>query len=82
MQHTLNAYTPPPHSVQSSSFFAFWRRTFKRESTELKEKDHDSSELSENKDDKLSDPQSITAAEPTETASYTLVNLIMHLRDG
>ena len=85
IQHTLNAYNlliPPPHSAHSSSFFAFWRRTFKRESTELKQNDHDSSELSESKDDKLSDQQSIGAAEPTETSSYTLVNLIMYLIKG
>ena len=82
VQRTLNADNlSPPHSAHSSSFLAFWRRRFKRESTELKEKDHDSSELGESKDDKLSDPPFDRATEPTETASYRLVCFI-HLKNG
>ena len=79
VQHTFNADNlSSPHSAHSSSFLAFWRRRFKRESTE---QDHDSSELGESKDDKLSDPQSDRATEPTETASYRLVCFI-HLKNG
>ena len=79
VQHTFNADNlSSPHSAHSSSFLAFWRRRFKRESTE---QDHDSSELGESKDDKLSDPQFDRATEPTETASYRLVCFI-HLKNG
>ena len=86
--HTTPAHNLPSHaytnsciSTRLSSFFAFWRRLFKRKTTnqnEVKPKDHDqpqidcSQELSESEDDDddSSDQLSSNAAEPTESGSY------------
>ena len=82
-----NAYRlyTPTHANSSEhafSFVAFWRRIFKRETTEqhgVKPSDHNQPQIEseskdedvcESKDDDSSDALNSSAAEPTEPASY------------
>ena len=84
LRHIYTTHTTYPHvyklnSTSLESFFTFWRRIFKRKTTdqdEVKPRDHDqpqvesSQELSESEDDDSSDPLNSSAAEPTESANY------------
>lgn len=84
LRHIYTTHTTYPHiyklnSTSLESFFTFWRRIFKRKTTdqnEMKPRDHDqpqvesSQELSESEDDDSSDLLNSSAAEPTESANY------------